>query len=151
MQFLCDQMLAGLGKWLRTAGYDTEIAADGIPDSLILEKAVKEKRLLLTRDRHFIEMNAPEGVIVYLKGNSLEEWIRELGKEINWLYRPFSRCLVCNAVLTEATQKNIERQVPLDVRSIVQKFWYCPQCDKVYWEGSHTARMLVQLQAWMKD
>jgi uncharacterized protein with PIN domain len=28
---LCDEMLKGLGRWLRAAGYDTVIAAAGFP------------------------------------------------------------------------------------------------------------------------
>jgi uncharacterized protein with PIN domain len=94
-------------------------------------------------------MNSPEGTVLYLKGNSLEECVHELGKKINWLYRPFSRCLICNTLLTEPTKENIEEQVPLDVRSLSNQFWYCSRCDKVYWEGSHTARMLQQLMNWV--
>jgi hypothetical protein len=30
-RFLCDEMLHGLGRWLRAAGYDTVIAESGIP------------------------------------------------------------------------------------------------------------------------
>jgi hypothetical protein len=30
-RFLCDEMLRGLGRWLRAAGYDTVIAEVGFP------------------------------------------------------------------------------------------------------------------------
>ena len=32
LRFLCDEMLAGLGRWLRIAGYDTAIARRGRRD-----------------------------------------------------------------------------------------------------------------------
>ena len=32
MRLLCDEMLARLGRWLRAAGYDTEIATGGASD-----------------------------------------------------------------------------------------------------------------------
>lgn len=32
MKFLCDHMLSRLGKWLRAAGYDTEIIVSSISD-----------------------------------------------------------------------------------------------------------------------
>ena len=52
---LCDRMLIRLGRWLRAAGYDTEIAADAIADRLLLDHAIREGRLLLTRDRKLAE------------------------------------------------------------------------------------------------
>ena len=39
LRLLCDEMLAGLGRWLRLAGYDTEIAERGCRDRDILEQA----------------------------------------------------------------------------------------------------------------
>jgi uncharacterized protein with PIN domain len=32
LRFLCDEMLAGLGRWLRIAGYDAAIAGPGRRD-----------------------------------------------------------------------------------------------------------------------
>lgn len=150
MQFLCDQMLAGLGRWLRTAGYDTEIAEPGAPDKAILDRAIEKNRILLTRDAHFTHMKAPEGTVVFLKSNSLEENIEELSRKIkiNWVYRPFTRCLQCNTPFTEPDEGVIVIQVPPDVRS--QQLWYCTTCQKVFWEGSHTDRMREQLQSWQK-
>lgn len=150
MKFLCDQMLAGLGKWLRTAGYDTEIVETPIEDRKILERALREGRLLLTRDHHFCEMPAGEKTVIFLEGNSIEECVLELNHllKIDWLHAPFSRCLQCNSLLAEADAQVILEQVPADVRSFSDKFWYCPQCQKAYWKGSHTERMLKQLEAW---
>lgn len=47
MKLLCDEMLQGLGRWLRTAGYDTAIAAD----EALLSLAADQRRILLTCDR----------------------------------------------------------------------------------------------------
>ncbi len=152
MQLLCDQMLAELGRWLRAAGYDTEIAEPKAADREILERALRDKRLLLTRDRHFTEMKAPEGTIIFLKSNSLDECALELGKKLklDWLYLPFSRCLICNSLLTNPDERTIAEQVPPDICSSSQQFRYCHSCNKVYWEGSHTDRMLQQLQRWQE-
>ena len=150
MKFICDQMLAGLGKWLRIAGYDTQIAEESMEDKEILSCALRENRLLLTRDRHFLEMQAPSKTVIFLKSNSIIEWIRELNHvlKINWLHAPFSRCLICNSELVEPSKEDVLKQVPADTRASSEQFWFCPQCQKVYWEGSHTQKMQKQLQDW---
>ena len=51
-RFLCDEMLHGLGRWLRAAGYDTVIAKGGIPDRELARRCAGEDRILLTKDRH---------------------------------------------------------------------------------------------------
>ncbi len=145
-------MLAGLGRWLRTAGYDTVIIEDSLDDQQVLKRALNENRTLLTRDRHFLEMQTPERneEVVFLKGNTLEECIHELNQKLmlNWLYAPFSRCLLCNSLLVRPDEQTILEQVPEDIHSCSNSYWYCQQCKKVYWEGSHTERMLKQLQQW---
>lgn len=152
MKFLCDQMLAGLGRWLRIAGYDTLIIENSLEDREILKRALNENRILLTRDRHFLTMNAPEKSMIFIEGNTLEECIQELNQKLHldWLYAPFSRCILCNFILVEPNDQIVDEQVPNDVRSTTDKFWYCPLCKKVYWQGSHTARMLEQLQTWQR-
>jgi Mut7-C RNAse domain len=56
LRFLCDEMLAGLGRWLRIAGYDTAIADCGRRDRDLVEQAHAEQRILLTRDRRLVEI-----------------------------------------------------------------------------------------------
>ena len=50
-RLLCDEMLRGLGRWLRAAGYDTVIAEGGLPDRALAKRCAKENRVLLTKDR----------------------------------------------------------------------------------------------------
>lgn len=144
MKFLCDEMLARLGRWLRAAGYDTEIAKQGQSDSEIIERAKLEKRLLLTRDTHFLEMTKED--LIWLQGNLLEECIAELMLKlpINWLFKPFSRCLVCNRELVRAPPSSLTH-VPERICQEKPMFWHCDVCQKIYWDGSHTKRMLQQL------
>ena len=51
MKFLCDQMLARLGKWLRAAGYDARIIDEPLRDRQVLEIALAENRLLADQER----------------------------------------------------------------------------------------------------
>lgn len=144
MKFVCDQMLGELGKWLRCAGYDTLIIQAGQKDSDILHLALKEKRFLLSRDKHFTQMKEAEPILVYSTENSMESWAKELKKrlKISWVYKPFTRCLLCNHLLEVSPDR---RDAPPDVTGTI---WHCPECQKSYWMGSHTDRMLNQLKAW---
>ena len=149
MKFLCDQMLVRLGRWLRAAGYDTAVIETPISDQEILDKALKENRYLITRDRHFLDMKEAEGVLVWLEANTVEECAKELSRKvlINWLKNPFSRCLLCNEELQKAGPEVLD-QVPADVQKNCKEFWRCNKCGKVYWMGSHTNRMLSKLRKW---
>ena len=143
MKFLCDQMLVRVGRWLRAAGHDTAVIENAMDDRDVFNKAVVEDRVLITRDRHFLQRD-PERVI-FLNSNGTEACIEELRSKvkINWLKAPFSRCLLCNTPLREGDPR-IEKEVPQDI----DRCWVCDLCGKSYWEGSHTERMLKQLKLW---
>lgn len=145
-KFFCDEMLARLGRWLRAAGHDTLIASPATKDSVILEESLREKRILLTRDRLFL----PHPDVIILNANTVRDCIHELNHKIklNWLYRPFSRCMLCNHELKETLENEFIQQIPPDIRQQVTRIWYCEFCKKVFWEGSHTKRMLKQLKQW---
>lgn len=90
MKFICDQMLSRLGKWLRAAGYDTLIIDEKVSDRHVLEMALAENRLLITRDRHFLQMKRAAPLLHYLKCNDVSSCIDELMHQvaIDWLYAP---------------------------------------------------------------
>lgn len=60
MRFLVDECTSpGMAKWLREQGYDVFSIFDevpGSPDDLVLDKAFKDSRILITNDRDFGEM-----------------------------------------------------------------------------------------------
>ncbi len=146
-RFLCDEMLQRLGRWLRAAGYDTAIATAGQDDRELVQQANNENRLLLTRDRHMAQFRNGRGLIMLLKANSLTSEVADISERfaINWLLRPFTRCLECNTPLIPATSEQ-RMQLPEGALNISDIVLYCPRCDKLYWEGSHVRRMRHTLQ-----
>lgn len=146
-------MLISFGRWLRAAGYDTKIVTTALPDFEILKAGIAEKRIVLTRDRHFLAMKGHEEFVCYLASNSLQECAAELKAKlsVDWLYAPFSRCLVCNTLFIESSQPELLRQVPEKSRKACDKVWYCPECHKVFWQASHTKRMLLNLHYWQQS
>lgn len=148
VSFLCDEMLAGLGRWLRAAGYDTAVAERGSADERVAEQAAAEGRVLLTRDRGLAQRLTDSGGVVLLTGNDVYAWARELSDcmAVDWMLRPFSRCLCCNTPL-ELADTGQRGSLPPAVRG-AQDVQYCRTCDKLFWDGSHVRRMQQRLREW---
>jgi uncharacterized protein len=61
--------------------------------------------------------------------------------ELTKLIAPFTRCLECNSSLERVHKASIENQLPEETKSTYNIFYQCPTCRKIYWKGSHHARM----------
>jgi uncharacterized protein with PIN domain len=147
--FLCDRMLVRLGRWLRAAGYDTAIAEGPAPDRDLIERAVVERRLLITRDRKLTEFREAPKLVIFLEANGVAACAREVTTRlgIDWLRDPFSRCLDCNAPLASASVEQHGR-IPERARGLADAATWCAACDKLYWPGSHVRRMRNRLEDW---
>jgi len=149
-KFLVDSSLLRLGRWLRTAGYDTDfidetlrtdIAHNDGPvaaDYYLLRQALDGGRFLLTSSPEIAEMRRANGTVLLIENDNLEDSVEELGAylNINWHFKPFSRCTVCNAELNLSPVEDSEDNA------------YCPGCKQVFWDASHTDRMRSQLDSW---
>ena len=146
MHLLCDEMLKGVGRWLRAAGYDVAIVDDGAHDDDLLARAAAEQRLLLTCDRRLAERAGPAATVVVLGTENLEGAARELSERlgVDWLHAPFTRCLRDNAPLLPADEEAIAG-LPATARQGDGPIMRCPECNRVYWPGSHVRRMLAKL------
>jgi len=144
-------MLIRLGRWLRAAGYDTALADESSTDKSLVNQAIKENRVLITRDRKLLEIRHADNVTIYLNCNDTEQCLEELSKKckINWLLKPFSRCMNCNYPLKEA-EKHQYNQVPEKARKHIETLLFCQYCNKLYWNGSHVKHMYEKLQGWQQ-
>ena len=146
MRLLCDEMLKGIGRWLRAAGYDVGIVADGAHDDDLLARAVAENRLLLTCDRRLAERAGPDAPVVVLGTESFDGAARELRERlgIDWLHAPFTRCLLDNAPLIPANEEDAAN-LPATAQEGDGPIMRCPDCGRLYWPGSHVRRMGAKL------
>lgn len=149
MKFLCDEMLKGLAKWLRAAGYDTEIANDGETDRALIHRARASGRLLITRDNKLMEFRDAADTVRLLHCTNTDNCAKILKEKtsVNWLHQPFSRCLLCNSLLI-GIKDIAEASVPDDVKDI--PLFQCPDCRRIYWSGGHVQRMRAKLERWAK-
>jgi uncharacterized protein with PIN domain len=146
MRLLCDEMLKGVGRWLRAAGYDVAIVEDGARDDDMLARAAAEHSLLLTCDRRLAGRAGPDAAVTVLRTERFEGAARELRERlgIDWLHAPFTRCLLDNAPLIPAHEGTMAA-LPATGRERDGPILRCPECDRVYWPGSHVRRMLAKL------
>lgn len=135
MKFICDEMLGKLAKWLRIIGYDTKYAK-GMDDEKIIEIALKEDRIVLTRDK-MLSRKAVKGF--YIEEKELEKQIEKVIKKfkLDLEKNIFSRCTVCNIPVAKIERNKVKGKVPESVWENNKEFWICPRCGRIYWMGSH--------------
>lgn len=140
MRFPADEMLTRLARLLRAAGYDTAMAPGRTPDEVLLEIARADGRILLTRDRSLAARAAPHSVLV--AGRGAVEEARRLTEHLHldWTLAPFTRCVMDNAALAEASFADIARMPP-QAQALPGPFRVCPVCGRLYWPGSHVKRI----------
>jgi uncharacterized protein with PIN domain len=143
MRFLCDEMLLRLARLLRTAGYDTYLASGGEPDMALLKLAREEGRMLITRDKR-LAAASPDSVLIQGMGVEAEARSLAAALPVRWDAAPFSRCVVDNAPLREASPHEIAR-MPASAQARPGPFRACPACGRLYWPGSHVRRMAERL------
>jgi len=68
--------------------------------------------------------------------------LRELQSQYSIAGRaePFSRCLKCNLTLVEVEREAVVGRVPEKILASFEQFYICPECERVYWPGSHLQR-----------
>ncbi len=148
-RFVADVHLGGLAHLLRMAGFDTLYAAD-LPDPEIEAVAVREGRIVLTRDRELLKRR---GIThgCYVRALKSEQQLREIFERLDLArsFRPFTLCVHCNAPLRAVDKTEVAERLPPVVRSRYERFSTCDLCRRVFWEGLHWRRMHELLAEFM--
>ncbi len=154
-RFIADRMLGTLTRYLRFMGYDT-ISANGFrcgnadEDTLLLTLAQDEHRILLTRTT-----NLPGGgndlAVLVTDGDVLTQVQQLVGLGLIERRLLMSRCSLCNTVLREAREEEIDAApyAPRDRNGYT--FFWCERCGKLYWNGSHGKSLLQRIDAGLKS
>lgn len=144
-RFLVDINVSKVGRLLRMAGFDA-VTHPHWPDRKLAACAVTEKRLLLSKDRALLMRRQIEfGRLI----RAIEP-TAQLHEVINLLalqdqMHPLSRCMICNSPLEPVAKKEIYHLLEPLTRKYYQEFSRCPGCGKIYWPGTHVAKMLALL------
>ena len=143
--FIADINVAGAGKLLRLLGFDT-IVDPKLDDRGITLRAREEKRVVLSRDRNLLKRSL---VLFGFLVRSQDPWV-QLAEVVHQyglacLATPFTRCVRCNTLLVPVEKEKVMDRLQPMTRLFYDSFHTCPICERIFWRGSHTARMLEQI------
>jgi hypothetical protein len=150
VKFIVDTNVGKLAKWLRIMGYDT-LFIKGIDDNELVRIAVKEERVVLTKDTQIMRRRiVSEGKVqvVLLKDDDVKAQLHQVVQTLQldpWP-KAFSLCLECNQVLVPREKADIRELVPPYVFQTQSQYMQCPSCHRIYWRGTHWQRMKRELE-----
>lgn len=140
-KFIADVHLGKLAKDLRMLGFDC-IWKNDFQDKEIIDFAINSNRIILTRDKGILK-HAKIKYGYLIKSHQHYDQLLEIVERYDLIdkFSPFSRCMECNTP-TNLIEKNkiIDRLEP-KTKKYFDTFRICPNCDKIYWNGSHSERM----------
>lgn len=149
--FAVESTLGKLARLLRLVGFDTRLHT-GRPDPQALDDLAHPGRLILTRTLRVYAELTPERAILLSADSSVDQ-LRELFVRLaiqRSELKPLTRCTLCNDALIEVSRHELADLVPDYVRQQHQIFRLCPVCRRVYWPGSHVARIKTRLNEWFQ-
>lgn len=151
IKFFADVMAARLVKWLRAIGIDT-VWEENISDADLVRRAIEENRFILTLDKKLPEEWRVDNILL-LEREDVFEQLNQVIKHfrIKHANKLFSRCLICNSSLKKVKSEEINEALPPNILENNETFQYCANCEKIFWEGSHTRRMRETIQNLFKN
>ncbi len=140
-RFICDVHLGKLASLLRMLGFDTSYKADAT-DIELLNSSLDERRALLSKDRELLHHESLQRGYKVHSCQPRQQLIEIMTRfDLCEMINPFCRCICCNMLLESIPKEDIVHRLPPRVQEYYQEFYYCRQCDHVYWKGSHYERM----------
>jgi len=141
-RFAVDVNLGRLARLLRVLGFDVWWSSDA-DDATLAEVSLDEQRILLTRDRGLLKRRAiTHGLFVH--SQHPEEQTLEVIRRLDLSQRlaPLTRCLHCNGELAAVSKDEVIDQLEPLTRQYYEEFSRCVECGRIYWAGSHHARLV---------
>jgi len=145
-------MLGKLATWLRISGYDTLYAGDlNVKNEDTYMVKNHHDRVLLTKDRELYRRAVSASRKAYLiKSNCVERQMKEV-MVFGVKFEPsMRRCSICNTLLRRPNREEAKEVIEREKlgTDVLDKYelWYCENCKKIYWMGSHWKNMLHFLE-----
>ncbi|OBI28342.1 Mut7-C RNAse domain-containing protein [Mycobacterium sp. E2238] len=149
-RFVVDVNLGRLAWLLRLLGLDVWWTNDA-DDKTLADISGEQRRILLTRDRGLLKRRAiTHGLFV--RSDDPEEQALDVLRRLDLGHRlaPLTRCVRCNGTLSRVSKDEVIDQLEPLTRQHYQEFSRCAECGRIYWPGSHYAK-LVRLVESLRD
>jgi uncharacterized protein len=146
IKFILDAHLGKLARKLRLFGFDT-LYQNNFEDLQIIELAVNEKRIIVTRDRRLLmHKNVTHGY--FLRNTDPHIQLSEVVErfQLQNQLNPFARCSLCNGEIIEADRTSVIRSLPEKTVKYYDEFFTCSSCGQVYWKGSHYEKLVKEME-----
>ncbi len=154
LRFIADVNVGRLAKWLRILGYDTLFQND-LDDDELIRIAVREKRVLLTKDTRILRRGLAftgQLRLLLIRSSKVREQLQQVVQLLNLkVSNPFSLCPECNQPLIPRGRSEVKGLVPPYVFQTQTHYMQCPSCQRIYWRGTHWQRMRKELERLIKE
>lgn len=146
-RFVVDVNLGRLARLLRLLGFDVWWS-NNADDVTLADVSLRQQRILLTRDRGLLKRRAVTHGL-FVRADDPEEQALEVVRRLGLRQRlaPFTRCLRCNGRLAAVTKDEVIDQLEPLTRQCYDEFSRCTECGRVYWPGSHYAKLIRRVDA----
>jgi uncharacterized protein len=151
LKFVVDVNLGKLAIFLRMLGFDVIYHPELHEDAALAAISQQEHRVLLTRDLGLLKRkNVTYGY--FLRSQHPTQQILEVLRRFDLLSssRLCTRCLECNTPVISIPKGHVLDRIPPRVAEAYDDFFICPDCKKIYWQGTHFQGMRMRLEKWQK-
>lgn len=139
--FILDVHLGKLARLMRSLGLDVLYDKNNTSSDIgALSK--QRKRMLLTRDIALLKRKIISRGY-WVRSKNPEEQLIEVVHRFarNYFFSLFSRCILCNEPVVKIEKEDILHRLLPNTKKYFNSFYYCHNCDKIYWRGSHYEKM----------
>lgn len=149
IRFIVDINAGKLAKWLRIIGYDT-LLFNELDDGQMVKIATQDNRVILTRDTQLLKrrvITSGKVKALLVEGEDPKDQLRQIvaDLDLDYKHQPFSRCIECNTRLIEKQKNTLKERIPPYVYKTQDYFMECPDCNRIYWQGTHWTAMNSEL------
>jgi uncharacterized protein with PIN domain len=139
--FMVDVNLGKLARYLRMLGFDAAYD-NSLDDRRVVDIAVREKRIVLTRDRRLLFRKAVTHGF-WIRADDVDSQLKEVLARLDLYGRiePLRRCMDCNGLIEAVDREQVWSRLEPLTRRYYDEFFRCSRCGKVYWSGSHVEHM----------
>jgi uncharacterized protein len=149
-RFVVDVNLGRLARLLRLLGFDVWWSNDA-DDKTLADVSLQQQRILLTRDRGLLKRRAITHGLFVRFDDPQEQFLEVIRRlDLGQRLAPLTRCVRCNGRLTAVSKHEVIDQLEPLTRQYYEEFSRCTECGRIYWPGSHHAR-LVSLVERLRD
>lgn len=136
-KFITTIELGRLARWLRLLGFDCTFFNRQEKKDIVIE-SLREEKVILTRDSRLSRFSGVRMVHIesYFVKEQLAQLMRCMRLKVE-RQNMFTRCIECNTPIAKARKEDVRSKVPPYVYETQSEFMRCPNCDKIYWKGTH--------------